>query len=363
MDTALTTHHWQRMHGPAIATGNIKSTPNDFVVEEILGFEPSGEGEHTALLIEKINANTAFVAEQLAKFAGSPLRDVSYAGRKDKVALTRQWFTVYDKGSDACQWQNFALEGVSIKQITRHNRKIKIGSHKGNRFSIVVRDIEYTSKDALTERLEAISKAGFINYFGQQRFGEMRKEDSVTYNGNLVLAERLLAGEPIRHRNKRNIVTSALRSWLFNEFASRRIGKYGSQQLLIGDALLLSGSNSFFICDEVTVEQTKQRLIDKDVLISVPLWGAGKLPSTHDALAFETAIAKECASITAALESIQLKQQRRSIIAFPSNVEYHLENDRLVLSFALEKGVFATSLLREFMRLTHEESHENLIEQ
>ncbi|MEM0910991.1 MAG: tRNA pseudouridine(13) synthase TruD [Pseudomonadota bacterium] len=359
----MSTHHWQRLHGVPVANGAIKTIPSDFIVEEILGFNPSENGEHVALDIEKTNANTVFVAEQLAKFASISVRDVGYAGRKDKIATTRQWFTVNDRGADKLDWQAFNIEGVIIRKVTRHHRKIKIGSHRGNRFIVTVRDLICRDRRALIDRFKAITEQGFINYFGQQRFGEMKKHGAVTYNGNLSLAQRLLEGEQIRNRNKRNIVISALRSWLFNEVASRRIADYGHTTMLNGDALILSGSNSFFVCDEKDAKDLNGRLLKKDIQLSAPLWGSGQPHSMYRAREFETSIANEYGNITKILESLQLKQQRRPIIAFPCNVDYQLEDDQLSISFELEKGCFATSLLREFMRLKHEEYYENLVEQ
>ncbi len=356
MTTALSTHHWHRLHGAPLATGDMKSTPSDFIVEEILGFTPSGTGEHVALFIEKTNTNTAYVAEQLSKFTGLPLRDISYAGRKDKFALTRQWFTVYDKGRGDNNWHDFKLSGVTIKQIHRHNRKIKIGSHKGNRFGITIRNITFKDRDALFERIDNVTNTGFINYFGQQRFGEMRTNNAFSYNGNLDLAARIANGEKIRNRNKRNVAISAMRSWLFNEFASQRIKTMGANTILNGDVLLLSGSNSFFVCTDTEIDDVQSRLLAHDVNLSAPLWGVGLLDSKAEALQFETAIANECEKLTQALETLQLKQQRRAIIAFPRDVDYQLEGDDLRLSFELNKGCYATSLVREFLQLKHEEA-------
>ena len=86
---------WPRANaGASNITGILRSTPDDFEVTETLTFEPEGEGEHLYVLAEKRGVTTRAVQQMLASRCGVPLRDVSYAGMKDRHAVARQWFSV-----------------------------------------------------------------------------------------------------------------------------------------------------------------------------------------------------------------------------------------------------------------------------
>ncbi len=134
---SLSISHWSRLYGDALGSATLKQEMHDFTVEEQLGFEPSGEGEHIFLWLEKTNLNTAFVAESLAKFSRLHLRDITYAGRKDKFALTRQWFGVHIANKKEPNWDEFELEGAKILQVARNDRKLRVGVLKGNKFQLI----------------------------------------------------------------------------------------------------------------------------------------------------------------------------------------------------------------------------------
>ena len=346
---------WKYLHEGPLFTATIKQQLSDFKVFESLSFEPSNSGEHTLLHIEKTGLNTAFVAEALAKYGKLPLRSVSYAGRKDKYATTSQWFGIYHGGSAKADWSGFTMPGVKILKITQNERKLRTGAIKANRFEIVLRNIDNLNGQALLERIEEIRKQGVPNYFGNQRFGELIKADgTVQLGGNLSLAEKLVNGEDIRNRNKKSMAISALRSWLFNHFVSKRISELDYQQLLNGDALSLSGSNSFFIHtenDEQLLATTKSRLAQADVLITAPLWGDGELDSQNEALIFEQKTANENEQVCKTLAGLKLSQQRRPILLFVEDFTAQISDNSAVLSFSLPSGCFATSVLREIANI------------
>jgi tRNA pseudouridine13 synthase len=342
---------WTHLHNGPLFNATIKTQLSDFKVFESLSFEPSKTGEHTLIHIEKTGLNTAFVAEALAKFGKLPLRSVSYAGRKDKYATTSQWFGIYHGGCAKADWPSFRMEGVRIIEIVQNERKLRTGAIKSNRFEIVLRDIDSVNKDELLARIEAIKSHGVPNYYGNQRFGELIKSDgSVQLGGNLQLAEKLVNGEDIRNRNKRSMAISALRSWLFNHFVSKRISLLAYQALLDGDALSLSGSNSFFIhsqSDKETAATTSKRIAQGDVLVTAPLWGEGELDSQSEAKVFEYQAAKEYLPVCDALADLKLSQQRRPILLFVEDFTAQISDNSITLSFSLPSGCFATSVLRE----------------
>ncbi|NMH60308.1 tRNA pseudouridine(13) synthase TruD [Alteromonas ponticola] len=346
----LATEHWHYLYASPTTTALFKQHPEDFVVEEQLGFSPTGEGEHQFIWIEKVNANTAFVAEQLAKFCKLPLRAVTYAGRKDKFALTRQWFGIHTPGKADIDFSQWKMPGVSILKQTRHNKKLRTGQAKTNHFTICLRNV--SDPQALGAALEQ-SKNGVPNYFGEQRFGVTFNADGEpTKGGNLELAERMLDGEAIRNRNKRNIVLSALRSWLFNEVVSARLGANRFETILSGDALMLSGSNSFFLCEQPTDEE-QSRYQQGDVSPTAPLWGKGDSIVTADAKKLEQLESTEHVAVKAFLASVGMEQERRAIKIWPRELEWQSEGDKLTVSFALPGGCFATSVLRECVILQH----------
>lgn len=337
----LSIDQWQYLNGRPSIQGIIKSEPADFVVIEELGYTPTGEGEHIYLWVEKSGLNTAFVAEQLAAFCHLPLRAVSYAGRKDKHAITRQWFGIHQPGKKEFDWSAMQLEGLTILDSVRHNKKLKVGNLKGNRFELRVRDL--SSTEGLEQRLQNIVLTGVPNYFGSQRFGETRHHKN---GGNLALAQSMIAGETIRNRNKRSMAISALRSWLFNQFVSQRLALGHYDSALSGDVCILSGSNSFF-CAESIDDETRQRLRHRDICLSAPMWGKGALASKANAHSFESELSEQYSAICCTLETIGLKQERRAISLYPEQLQWQIQSNILNLQFSLPSGCFATSVLRE----------------
>lgn len=342
----LETQHWNYYYSKPVSTGLFKFQADDFQVVENLGYEPCGEGEHQFVFVEKINTNTAFVAEQLARYTKLPLRQVTYAGRKDKYALTQQWFGLHAPGQADFDFSDFELEGVRVLKQVRHNRKLRTGQLKGNAFTITLRQVVHP--EAIEARLEDIKQHGVPNYYGEQRFGVMRvnEQGEVQRGGNLAMAERMVNGETIRHRNKRSMALSALRSWLFNEVLSKRIAEDTFDQVLLGDALILSGSNSYFIHDD-TQQNSQQRYSEHDVCPSAPLWGKGELITTSQAKQLEEQVGTLHPEVIDFLSQSGLDQERRAIKIWPSQLEWQSKGDTLTLSFSLPSGCFATSVLRE----------------
>ena len=335
--------HWLYQYPKLDISGQFKSTAADFQVTEILGYEPIGEGEHIYLWVRKTGLNTAYLAEQIAKFTQLPLRAVTYAGRKDKHAQTEQWFSVHLPGKAEFDWTQFDEPGAEVLKAIRHNKKLRTGVLKGNRFNITLRQLSSTS--GIEERLQQIKQTGVPNYYGSQRFGNTQHDPR---GGNLVLADKMIHGEIIRNRNKRSMAISALRSWFFNEMLNSRLQKGCLNQPLTGDVMQLAGSHSFF-CAEQIDNSIKQRIQQRDIYLSAPLWGKGPLASQADALLFEQDLAKQHGVITQTLEDLGLKQERRAINLFPNELEWCLTDDTLNLNFTLPAGTFATSVLRELV--------------
>ena len=168
--------------------GIIRQRHDDFVVSEILGFEPGGVGEHVYLEVEKCGVNTSWLAAQFARFCGIRTRDIGYAGRKDRHARTRQWFSCWLPGREDPDWSALVIEGATILRSIRHTHKLKRGRHKGNAFEVLVREVPTSALTDCVVRLGRLREEGFPNYFGEQRFGRS--------HGNLHRATILLQTEP-----------------------------------------------------------------------------------------------------------------------------------------------------------------------
>jgi tRNA pseudouridine13 synthase len=148
----------------------IRGTPEDFFVEELPGFEPSGAGEHLLLTVEKRGMNTAFAAKRIAEWAGVAESAIGYAGIKDRHAVTRQAFSVWIPKKVAPAIDALQSDELQVLGHAWHSRKLPRGALAGNRFVLALRGIE-GEREAIEQRLQAISMRGVPNYFGEQRFG------------------------------------------------------------------------------------------------------------------------------------------------------------------------------------------------
>ena len=324
---------------PPKQTALLKAECADFVVKEQLGYNMSSDGEFVAVKVRKTDCNTLFVGEQLAKFAGISARNMSYAGLKDRKAVTEQWFSLQMPGQPTPDFSQFSLEGVEILDVTRHQRKIRIGSLQGNHFEILLRNVEET--DELKVRLDFLAKNGFPNYFTEQRFGRD--------GNNLTQALRWANGEiKVKDRNKRSFYLSAARSEIFNLIVSKRMELNLAQQILVGDVLQLNGSHSWFVVDESEdLAQLQQRLAQQDVLLTAPLIGEEE----KSAVDFENEIFAQHQALFALMCQERMKAARRPILMQPQQFQWQFEPNGLRLQFALPAGSYATALIRELVNI------------
>ena len=337
---------FQKVNATSHLSGKIRSSNEDFQVDEIQQFTPSGSGEHVWLKIKKSGENTDWVAKNLAQIAGVPRRDVSYAGMKDRNAVTTQWFSVQMPGREAPDWQtalnNKNLDSIQVLEECRHDRKLKRGALKGNQFKLTLRDFQGEETE-LAESIQRIKEQGVPNYYGVQRFG---------HGGfNVNKAEQWFSGEfKVKDRNKRSIYLSAARSWIFNHILSARVAEGSWNQAVVGDVYMLNGSNSCFNqdVDEALDEEIIQRVILHDINPSGALWGRGRLASQHTIADLEENIASKFNILCEGLEVNGLRQERRSLLLSMKNIEYQMiDSHTVVLEFSLPQGTYATTVLSE----------------
>jgi len=329
-------------HGAPAAHGAIKCRAEDFVVEETLGFEPTGSGEHAFLRIQKRGENTDFLARQIARFVGVPRQAVSYAGLKDRHGVTVQWFSVHLPGRAGPDWTGLNSESVTVLETTRNERKLKNGALKGNRFRLTIRDLQGEPAE-LEARLAAIAADGVPNYFGPQRFGRD--------GGNLDRALAWFRGESVPHdRHLRGIYLSAARSLLFNAVLARRVNAATWNQAIPGDVFMFPDSHSFFSAE--LDARTLQRIADCAIHPSGPLWGKGENPAGEQALRIEQAVAGQYREFAAGLEAEGMEIARRPLRLMASDLRSSLADDVLELGFELPAGAYATTVLREVVRFS-----------
>ena len=325
-------------YGLPAATASLRRSPEDFQVEEDLGFEPEGEGEHLWLWVEKRGANTDQVARQLARIAGVRQRDVSYAGLKDRHAVTRQWLSIHQPRGDVEQAARWHDAQWRVLRAAKARRKIRRGGLGGNRFLITLRAMKGDSAD-LEARLGRIAQHGVPNYFGEQRFG----------HDNIARAEAMARGElRVADRHLRGVYLSSLRSALFNAVLARRVQDSSWDRALEGEALNLDGSRSFFIADIID-EVILHRLATGDVHPTGPLWGRGEPPSHGEALARELAAIAPCPELwrQACIEA-GMEQERRSLRLAVTDLGWQWDGDQVLqLEFKLRAGAYATAVIRE----------------
>lgn len=327
---------WHRAHGAPLFEGRIKAEVADFVVDERLGYELTGDGEHVFLRVEKSGANTAWVARQLGAFAGVSVRDVGYAGLKDRHAVTRQWFSVKMPVKQSRDWSTFEAEGVRILESIRHRRKLKRGAHEGNEFRITIRS-ESVPRSAVRDRIGLIASAGIPNYFGAQRFGR----DA----GNLELARSLATDNRLSRRDL-GFALSAARSFLFNEILSRRVADGTWSDLLDGDVCNLDGTGSVFRVEEID-DALLARLAALDVHPTGAMWGEGDLTSSNVTASLEREIARKHNDLVSGLEQHRVSMARRALRCRVADIDVEFGDGVIEVGFALGRGCFATSVLLE----------------
>ena len=332
-----------RTHGDVLMRGRLRVTPRDFLVDEISGIEPDGDGEHALLRVRKIGANTEWVARRLAAHAGLPVSKVSYAGLKDRNAVTTQWFSLHLGSRADPRWEELGVEAVEILEAHRHRRKLRRGALRANRFLIRVHDIQ-GDPESFDRCLARVRAVGVPNYFGPQRFGHA--------DGNLQGANALFNGQAGRvKRHVRGLWLSAARSQLFNELLTLRVTRRDWDSPLEGDCMQLAGSRSHFSA-QVVDEELRARTRAFDIHPTGPLWGAGDAPVSGVPEELEQAVAGRFEGWVDGLARAGLRQERRALRLRLDDLSAGWDDGALVLGFELPAGAYATTLLRELLDWT-----------
>ena len=308
---------------------------------EELGFEPSGEGEHLFLQVEKSGLSTPELVARISRDFSIHPRHIGFSGMKDKNALTTQWLSLHLPGQKT-ESEVSAGDGYRVLRALRNRSKLRRGSHKSNFFRVCIREVDGLPAST-REQLDAVANRGMANYFGSQRFG--RRQD------NVEQALVQLAGSRLK-RTRRGMLLSAMRSHLFNQVLARRISLGHWEEPLEGDVFMLRGSHSIF--SEALDETLLQRHASMDIASTASLYGSGRNQLSGPALRIEQQVHGEHGEITSCLDKQDVKLQMRPLRVVVEDLQYELDaaGKSLQLELRLPAGSYLTSLLNHFVSVT-----------
>ncbi|WP_372370378.1 tRNA pseudouridine(13) synthase TruD [Candidatus Uabimicrobium sp. HlEnr_7] len=378
--------------------GNIKQYPEDFMVEERLLFPLSGNGEHLYVLVEKKNITTTEVVRILCQKLSIQKRAVGYAGQKDARAITKQHFSLH--GVSEQQLKNLqGLDSCKFLSSKRHDKKLKLGQISGNFFSIVIRN---SKKDITLVRkiLSHLQTVGVPNYFGAQRFGstynthllgkylllnnhnlfaealfqphhndrsrvatakkyfsikeykEAYKTMPGTFEAEKVVLSNLARGKEIEYSVKRipkkikYFYICAYQSYLFNLSLAQRLPTLDI--LWDGDLAVLHPSRSVFLVDNSVKEQP--RCTKNNISPSGPVFGYKMTCPRGKQLQIEKNIATQENLDIELFRDYKAKGERRSYRFFLQETDVSENEQGILVHFFLNKGCYATTVLREIMK-------------
>ncbi len=386
------------------APGLLKADYEDFVVEELPLYEPSGSGTHTYFLLEKRGLSTMQAVADIARALNVRRRDIGYAGLKDARAVTRQWLSVEHVPAERL----YALDipRLRILKVSSHGNKLRLGHLRANRFTIRVRQTRPDRLAELREALATLARVGVPDYFGQQRFGgrgDAWQIGRAIVRGDIDEAVDLVLGRPgpldhgdIRRARQlydagdyaaavrawpgmfrderralkalartggkrkrafyaidaslRKFYVSAYQSYLFNQIVARRLPT-GLGRLLPGDLAWLHRSQAVFPVEDAAAEQARADAFE--ISPTGPLFGYRMTEPAGDPGAMERALLGGEALSPESFRAgkLRVKGARRPLRFQPADASVQLGADAdgpyLELRFTLPRGCYATALIRE----------------
>ncbi len=323
--------------------GRIGPELEDFRVDEIPAYLPSGAGDHVYVRVRKRGLTTQSTVALLARAAVVKERDIGHAGMKDKHAVTTQWFSLPRTPLSPERWSLPA--GLELLEASRHVNKLRTGHLNGNRFTISLIGVDNAALVRAQAILQRLAQSGMYNYFGQQRFG--------MHGDNMARALAWLRGEErvARHQARflSKLYPSVIQAEVFNRYVVLR-SAHGLEQLLPGEVVRLQGTGSMFIVEDP--ERESSRLAARDIHLTGPITGPKMLRAQRSAREIEERALREAGLEPADLDALgrHVPGARRDLLVFPGQVEVTWQGDRLVISFELPAGSYATVLVREVTR-------------
>jgi tRNA pseudouridine13 synthase len=330
--------------------GTIRARDDDFEVEEVPSYEPCGTGDHLFLWVEKRGMAPEFFARRVAQKLGVHPGAVGTAGLKDRHAVTRQWVSVPKEAEP-----NVAKldgDGVRVLKTGRHTNKLKPGHLRGNRFRILIRNPDLSTRDAVNTTLDRVRTLGLPNYYGPQRFGR----DGST----LDLGWQCLAGKAPRRIRPFlfRFALSAVQSLLFNDYLARRLHDGLFRTVLDGDVMAKWPAGGLFVATDVPAEQA--RFDARETVTAGPMFGTKTFAAAGAAAEREAAVLADfelSPKSFGGFGKLVLGTRRHNLV-YLDDLAAEWEPEGLRLGFTLPAGSYATVLLREVMKAPVDEPDE-----
>ncbi|MBN1246288.1 MAG: tRNA pseudouridine(13) synthase TruD [Anaerolineae bacterium] len=327
--------------------GVIRADIEDFVVDEIPAYEPSGEGEHVYFRVEKRGVATMDVMDEAAQKLGLRPRSVSCAGFKDTHAVARQTFSV--QGVSEKDVEQLQLANARILWVTRHRNKLRTGHLRGNQFTIRIRDIAPGAAQHADEILETLTRRGVPNAYGPQRFGNRGDNQIVGYHllyGNVEAIWAMGVHPPKRRMH--DFFVSALQSALFNQVVATRIRAGTLDTVIAGDVAKKEDTGGIFTVENPEVEGPRAKAWE--ISATGPIYGYKMMAAQAEAGEIEARVLAASGIKLDDFRSVKATGVRRPLRFNPEGLRWEATDDGLVVSFFAPKGSFATLLLRELMK-------------
>lgn len=325
--------------GPGGAPYRLRDAPEDFVVDEVPLYAPAGHGEHTFVRVRKRLRTTEEVARDLARAAGAAPRDVGYAGRKDRVAVATQWFSVPGLPPDRAL--SLELPGASVLEAVPHPHKLRTGQLRANRFELRVRGVSADLREQGRLRLAEARERGFANRFGAQRFG---RDGDNAERARLLLA----GGVPRGQRREARFLLSALQAQIFNAtLAARPLPPHLLEE---GDVAVRHESGGLFVVEDVRREAPRAESFE--ISPTGPLFGGRTLRPAGAVAAREREVAGAFGIDPDApprVPGVTLRGARRALRVRPEQVSEAHDGDAWELHFTLPSGSYASVFVEELL--------------
>jgi tRNA pseudouridine13 synthase len=321
-------------------SGKIREKPEYFKVEEIPVYLPSGEGKHLYVNFTKKGMTTKEAEKKIAELLNIGMQDIGSAGLKDKNAVTTQTISINTEKikKTAEEIAEEVKKVVDVNWFKFHSNKLKPGHLLGNKFEIIISDLD--EKEKAFEQAEKIAEklrgTGIPNYYGEQRFG---------FGENAEKGFDIIKGRRERDKWLRNFLVSSFQSYLCNLYLARRV-ELGFK-LIKGDICKKHDTGGLFVAENLDEEQ--KRYDRKEISFTAPMFGRDLWFAEDEAGKIEKEI---LANSGVSLEEIGklCNGTRRLGRILLSDLKLEKAEEGIKLSFSLPKGAFATVVLREFLK-------------
>ena len=340
--------------------GQLRATPEHFLVEEIGLYTPQGDGQHLYVNLTKVGMTTKEVQEQLARLFQLRPGEVGFAGMKDKHARTTQTFSLNVGHQSPQLVEQFLADAmqrirdhlnVEVHWANLHRNKLRLGHLLGNRFIITMTNVE-GELDVAVARGQAIvaamARSGVPNFFGPQRFGAS--------GGNVRQGMAMLLGERTKSaRWLRRLLATAYQSYLCNRYLARRVEMGAFVHLLDGDVAKKHATGGMFSVEDATVEQP--RYAAQEISFTAPMYGSKMWAATGEAAELEAEILAHSPVTVEHFAAFGVEGTRRlgRLLLPDCTVAVNEALQGITIAFSLPKGAFATTVLREVMKVDEAE--------